>query len=221
MTQLAAPFASSVEPEAVTRILRLAGVPARFERARFGSFELRAGTRTALEAAQDVASEQTSLLLSGPPGTGKTHLSVSILAAIIAAHLDSWPQAVRMVSEDSESRAIVRPRLIVRFVVIPSFLDRIRASVRYAEQVDPLRELLEADLIVLDDLGRERPTDWVAERLYVLINERYNRQLPTVVTTNSTPEQLVRRGYDALVSRLAEDASFVRLEATDYRRRWR
>jgi DNA replication protein DnaC len=70
---------------------------------------------------------------------------------------------------------------------------------------------------VLDDLGREKVTDWASERLYVLVNERYNALRPTVVTSNYPPDVLADRGYDALISRLVEGSSAVVISATDYR----
>ncbi len=216
---LATPASSSPELDEVTRCLRRAGVPTRFEGARFSNFETRPGTNIAFKTSEAVVTEQTSLLLSGPPGTGKTHLAVSMLAALIAGWLTQWPAPVQLVDEAPGLLAMGRPRLVVHFVVIPSFLDAIRATIRHAERMDPLQQLIEADLVVLDDLGRERSTDWATERLYVLINERYNRCLPTVATTNFTPQELANRGYDVHVSRLAEDARFIRVEATDYRRR--
>jgi DNA replication protein DnaC len=75
----------------------------------------------------------------------------------------------------------------------------------------------ECPLVILDDLGRERITDWVAERLYVLVESRYGRRLPTCASSNSTLDQLAAAGYDALVSRLTETCDLVRLSASDYR----
>ena len=70
---------------------------------------------------------------------------------------------------------------------------------------------------MMDDLGREKGTEWATERLYVLIDHRYANLLPTVVTTNFDLDELVERGYDATVSRLVEGSAAIRLTASDYR----
>jgi DNA replication protein DnaC len=71
-------------------------------------------------------------------------------------------------------------------------------------------------LLVLDDLGTENATSWAREKLFQIINYRYQERLPTVVTTNHTLDELEPR----LVSRLADRrySQVVRIEARDYRR---
>jgi len=215
-----------VSGQTVTTRLRSAGVPRRFEECRLDGFQRRQGTTKALEAAGMLADdlEGRGLVLTGPPGCGKTHLAVGILARRVEAWLNEWPEQYREVLRHpaeaawgGETAVATRPNLALRFVVVPTLLDRLRAAARYQEPEDPLPALYEADLVVLDDLGREKATDWAHERLYVLVNERYNRVLPTIATSNLTVGELVDRGHDALISRLLEGADAVQIAAGDYR----
>lgn len=202
----------------LARHVERAGVPARYRSCSFASFRERQGTARALSAAQDVAlGIRAGLVLCGPPGTGKTHLAAAMIRGRIARWLEAWPDELVERERNGETFVARRPELHVRLVSVPGFLDVLRSRIRFADANDPLPDLIAADLVVLDDLGREKVTDWASERLYVLVNERYNALRPTVVTSNYTPDILADRGYDALISRLVEGAQAVQISAPDYR----
>lgn len=135
------------------------------------------------------------MFLHGPYGCGKTHL-----AAAIANH--------RL--EQGEP---------VIFITVPDLLDHLRATFRpssdiqYDELFDQVRN---APLLILDDLGAESPTQWAQEKLYQIVNHRYNAQLPTVITSNVELERLEPRIRSRLV-----DMDLVRkalIDAPDFRR---
>ena len=125
------------------------------------------------------------LVLSGASGCGKTHIA----AAVVNRLLDRGEPAL--------------------FVVVPDLLDHLRAAYQPAADVgyDELFERVRnAPVLVLDDLGTQAPTPWAQEKLFQLINHRFNTRLPTVVTTNLLPERIDER----LRTRLT-DASIARV----------
>ena len=136
------------------------------------------------------------VVLMGPVGAGKTHLAVAIVNASIEAGI------------------------VTLFAAIPDLLDHLRAAFSpHAEVVyDELFERMRnAELLVLDDLGTQRSSPWVDEKLFQLLNHRYNSGWPTVITLN-------RRAWTFLDERLQSrlsDRSLVQLvsmeEAQDYR----
>lgn len=218
MTVALAPQPPMPSAELLRRRLELGGVPLRYLECSFESFSPRPGTQKAVEAARQVVErERDGLVLCGPAGGGKTHLAVAMLRETVRRWLDEWPTAVQELERGGQTYAVTRPELAVRLVSVPAFLDQLRSRIRFADAEDPLPGLIRADLVVLDDLGREKVTDWASERLYVLVNERYNARRPTVVTSNFMPDVLADRGYDAIVSRLAEGARAVVITATDHR----
>lgn len=197
-------------PDYLGMALRNAGIPERYIDRRLETFEDVPGARKALEAARaivrdalDPHRQSRGMVMVGPAGCGKTHIAVGILRAIAEAKRDT-----------DETFSLFRSR----FVVVPELLDTLRERIGDPTVRDPLPALMEAPLVVLDDLGREKPTEWVTDRLYVLVNSRYNAKLPTIVTTNYALSELAARGYDAMMSRLRDDATIVTMTAPDHRR---
>ncbi len=156
------------------------------------------GVQEAYEAARRYAEDPHGwLVLRGGYGCGKTHLA----AAIANAHLAAGDH--------------------VFFSIVPDLLDHLRAAfapsseIRYDEMFERVRE---AGLLVLDDLGAENGTAWATEKLFQIINYRYNFRMPTVITTNN---RLLSHLDERLASRLS-DIGLVHtivLEAQDYRKR--
>ena len=113
------------------------------------------------------------------------------------------------------------------FCDFSDLLERIQATFSKANSDsadDVLAPYRDAELLVLDELGARRPTDWVRDVLYGLINTRYNRQRITIVTSNygdivgpNGEEQLEKRVGNMVRSRLYEMCDLVALEGSDYR----
>jgi DNA replication protein DnaC len=192
-------------------------VPPRFRSRTLDNFEARSPSAVrALEAARAVVEHGASLVLSGPPGVGKTHLAAGIVRAVAEAgerrYLASLPTG-------GTERWPAPPPDPVWWNVAAAIVA-MRAEFDGHDRRTSQHLLAAASapgLVVLDDLGRERMTDWTAEVIYVVINGRYERQLPTVVTTNLTLRSLAETPYWPAISRLAEDGYLVTIEGPDER----
>jgi DNA replication protein DnaC len=112
------------------------------------------------------------LVLWGTFGTGKTHLA----AAVANYRISKGEPAV--------------------FIVVPDLLDHLRSTfsptsdVTYDELFETVRN---TPLLILDDLGTQTSTPWAQEKLYQVLNHRYNMALPTVITTNLSPDEIEPR----------------------------
>jgi len=155
---------------------------------------------------------ERGLLFIGKPGLGKTHLAVATLKRVI---------------QKTNARGL--------FYTTPELLALIRSTFNDATksaEADVIRPVMEAQLLVLDDLGAERPTDWVEETLNLIVNTRYNYRRTTIFTSNyplELPPGLPFDGKDwsrfelkervgfRLFSRLQEMCDFFTLDGVDYR----
>lgn len=171
----------------------------RFKDADFGSFKKRVpGVKQAYDAAFSFAHDPDGwLVLVGDCGCGKTHLAVSIAKARLAAGSSVLVQTV------------------------PDLLDNLRTAFDPNAEVLSFNDLFDhmktADLLVLDDYGAENTTKWAVEKLFQILNYRYNMALATVITTNNIG--LV--GIDPRIKSRLNDQGLVTvvqmLEAQDYR----
>ncbi len=141
--------------------------------------EQRQNLEEAFRLALDFAkSPESWLVFQGETGCGKTHLA----AAIANYRFQAGNPAM--------------------FVVVPDFLDHLRSTFSPESQVsyDQLFESVKkAPLLILDDFGEQSATPWAQEKLYQVINYRYNHLLPTVITTRYTMDEIETRISSRLV----------------------
>ena len=140
----------------------------------------------AIDASRKFASfpEGSWLLLTGNRGCGKTHLAIAIA---------------------NES---LRQGRQVFFAFVPSLLDHLRMTYSPDSRVgfDELFEyVINAPLLILDDLGAENSTSWVEEKLYQLIAHRYEARMPTVITSAARLAQL-EESRPGIFSRLVDES---------------
>lgn len=137
-----------------------------FNEKTFAGFDLTVpGAGEAFAAATDYATQPYGwLLLVGGTGTGKTHLAAAIANYALQKH-----------------------GMEVYFAVTPELLQHLRTAYAPSSEIgydELFEQVRSAQLLVIDDLGAEKSTPWVIEKLYQIFNYRYNYRLPTVVTTN-------------------------------------
>jgi hypothetical protein len=156
--------------------------------------------------------EPAAVLIRGPFGAGTTHLAAAVYRdwntrRFLSGH---FRRPIRWWSADG----------YVQRLKVEMDLERRKESVR--QDRDSAGYAYDCPMLVLDDLGQERATEWSCSEIASLILERWQSRRPTIVTTNLTPEQL-RDWEPRVASRLlGNDAMQVNLSgAPDYRRRAR
>lgn len=137
--------------------------------------------------------QTTSLLLIGTYGTGKTHLATAIMNRLlddgIPALYDTWAGHLQRLKDE--------------------FANGERRHLALMKKVD---------VLIIDDLGKDKLTEWNNEILFEVINYRYEHRKPVVITTNATPKELEERN-PAVYSRLCEMCELVTMTGKDYRRK--
>jgi DNA replication protein DnaC len=188
--------------ERVRACFRQSGIGRRHEAASFENFVTSPATAAVVEVCRAFVAAfpqgGKGLTLSGPAGTGKTHLAVAVTHALI---------------DRGVSALIVNvPMLLLTF--------RGTFSGDRPERFDRMLDLLcRCEHLVLDDLGRERSTEWAQETLYLVVNARYQECLATSLTTNLSPAELRARLGEPILDRLAETNQGYWCQWSSHRRR--
>ncbi|MFB3814528.1 MAG: ATP-binding protein [Terriglobales bacterium] len=216
------------------RLLHLACIPKRYQHCELSNYEVEAQPvkyqRSILKAklaaekfVQQYPKDTHGFLFVGGIGVGKTHLAVAIIQELIRKN-------VRCLFRDY--RELLR-----------EIQDSYNPSVE-ATEMQVLRPVFEAEVLVIDELGAIRKGDWVWDTVSLILNTRYNRDLTTILTTNfpdlperekpsgdvtsyaaakhaSSSETLGDRITERMRSRLHEMCRVVEIEGEDFRLRFK
>ena len=188
-------------------------IPPRYRSVEFANFFFYKGIDGSLEEAKLIAEKfvaafpevKAGLLFEGSSGIGKTHLAVAVLRELVTDH-----------------------GVTGRFVDYRDLLRSIQDSynpVSETSELEILRPILSADVLLLDEVGTRRPTDWVRDTVTQILNDRYKRERITLITTNygddaadpSVPTLAERIGPYAR-SRLYEMCRKVTMRGQDFRK---
>lgn len=194
----------------VDHLFHDARIPARYGRCELANFEhqhmdsLYEAWRKAQAFVDAFPVIDRGLLFYGPNGVGKTHLAVGVLKDVIRR------KGAR--GYFFETRELLR---LVR--------DTYNRSVEETE-MDVLKPVLDADILVLDDLGAERTSEWVQETLGLVVNTRYNTRRATIFTSNlhdradnTDPNTFIFQLGARTRSRLTEMCDWVPIDGVDVR----
>ncbi len=196
--------------------LEAAHIPRRYEKCSFQNFYPSQGKfytiqlnafKYAFTLAREYPAVDRGLLFMGPVGVGKTHLSVAILKELIE-----------------------KKGMTCLFYEFGTLLKEIQNSWNPISQTSELKVLepvFNAEVLVLDELGASKPTDWVRDTMMQIINTRYNDRKLTIFTTNyldtrraEKEETLEDRIGVRLRSRIFEMCKTVAIEGEDYRKKY-
>jgi len=195
----------------IVNLVHQSKIGERFRNRSFENFTITPGNKSAYEVSKDYAENFETfkkigegLMFYGAIGTGKTHLASAIGNYLL-----------------KEGVSVVMGTLI-------SLLEKIKQSWNEEGKEKEIIDLYEnCDLLIIDDLGKERASEWVIERLFSIVNERYERLRPVIITTNYNEEALKQRiscgnntsTAEAIVSRLFETCKGVGIKEKDWRRK--
>lgn len=176
----------------------LAGVDARWRTVTLDGYRCPPGDARARDTIAAWSGER-GLYIHGTPGAGKSHLAFALL------------------------RKSIRDGRSIFAADWASYLRRIRRTFegRGETEHDIAARVAQADIVLIDDLGAGKPTEWAAEQLWALVQGRYGSGLPLIVTSNLPLAELATkfRGADGdrVASRLVEMCERVQVQAADYR----
>ena len=205
-------------------LLAAAHIPRRYEHCELTTFEID-GLYRSLAPARMAASkfvegypvDKTGLLLIGTIGVGKTHLAVGIVKELIRS------KGIACLFYDY--RELLKQ-------IQNSYNDSVKTT-----ELDVLRPVFETEILVLDELGAVKPTEWIWDTVSLILSTRYNDKLTTIITTNfldgpsakaegvegpkrsNRDDTLGDRIGDRMRSRLHEMCRVVTIEGTDFRQK--
>lgn len=203
----------------VARIVGNSGMNARFLRRTFSTYQVTAENERAFRVCKQYSDTfrdklprynpepgRNGLFITGTKGTGKTHLAAAI--------------ANQLMGEGT-------PVVCMTMIDLLDSIKQTFAANSDATEASVLKTYKQVPLLIIDDMGKEPATEWAVSKIYAIINARYEAYLPTIVTTNYSDGELVKRltpketgdatTADATIDRLREMCSAIVTSGTSWR----
>ena len=177
---------------------------------KFENFEVNSNNKKMYQSLKEYSEklansvEQKGLILVGNNGVGKTHLACSIANELIKNGIP-----------------IIYGTLINLLAELKNTYD----VYNNISEMEIIKLYEKVDLLIIDDLGKEKPSEWGLEKLFTIINSRYENNLPVIITTNYDQNSLINRlsingeieTAKSIISRLYEMCYLVKIEDRDHR----
>jgi DNA replication protein DnaC len=194
------------------------GIPVRFHGKFVSNFT---GSKAEVDRAVAAITSNRSVFLYGICGTGKTHLAVGLMMEYLRAGNFGLTEYERMkftVAENTTSGDGARWLLpyflpsVELFFELKSTFDR-----KDRTEAQVLDKYSECPLLLIDDIGTEKISDWSRQIFYTLIDRRYRNMRQTIITTNKTPDEIAATIDDRITSRIFEMGEVIEIKGNDKR----
>jgi len=221
-------------------VIRGAPIGKRFEYCTFENFEITDDNRDAYSACKRVAEQgEAGVLIMGKHGLGKTHLLVAMMKKYNQIHsffpanknvsgdlitVQSAAELIATASQEVEdpekipslSRDEIESQAHIEFWPLLDLTSELRSDIAHGSQITSTR-CRECDLLVLDDFGAERVTDFVLEELERIVDWRYRSMKPTAVATNFDFKTIIAKYGQRAISRWVGSCLVVGVTGDDRR----
>jgi DNA replication protein DnaC len=202
-------------PEEVDRMLKNLGVTKKFLKARFENIP------EAIQKKLEGFFKGESFYLYGPVGMGKTYIS----CALLRRFAEEWREKLwrRKYANGYEYHSVSRPEFPV-LASVPQIMLQLRDTFHHNDSCfDTETKIIERfsskKCILLDDLGVEKPSEFVLQSLYMIVDNRYKNEKHTVFTSNLDLSAIADRIGDRIASRITEMCKVIKLTGKDRRLR--
>jgi len=187
-------------------------IPKRFQHCRLANLEEYPEKKAKALAA--VVGEGLSLFITGDKGRGKTHLACALA-------VEWMKQRTKAVEEHAILGGLTTVAPNLSFLPAVEFFVELKATFdsRDLTEQDVIRKYCSQQLLILDDLGVEKVSDWSKQMIYALIDRRYRNMQQMIITSNLSLRQLAAQIDDRITSRIMEMGPVIGLTGADHRRK--
>ncbi|HPO91354.1 MAG TPA: ATP-binding protein [Victivallales bacterium] len=175
------------------KYLAKAGIPARYQQAKLEGIKL--PPRIINDTKHFLDGKYDGLFITGTVGSGKTYLSSAVAREIILRGQEIFFQSV------------------------PVLFQKIRAGFgKYNGSEEMLfKKMASVDLLILDDMGAEKVSDFTIDRLYLIVDDRYANMKKVIITSNLSLNEVKDKIHDRLASRISEMCKIIIMPDKDLR----